>query len=177
MRRTIFATLSLSATLVLTGCAGGNATTTTTSATSTTSASPTPSEATVRIDGKDWTCAQITASGPDECGPFTQQAFETYKENLDTYVRSGQLGIFNNDSSGFSYEDTAFAGLVACAIMLKKGNVDDYIDAMLAEEPFKTRLNERTPYLPTWFAAKKYLCTDLEQISNGRQSTGDKVAP
>ncbi|NUU30125.1 hypothetical protein [Arthrobacter sp. C9C5] len=129
---------------------------------------------TVDIDGKRWTCQTITASGNDECGALTQQAFDTYKENLDSYVRSGELGVFSGEKL-FTYYDAAFAGLVACAIMIDKRDSNAYIDAMLVEEPFKTKLTERSSYIPAWLAAKKHLCADLEQttVNTGDQSTGD----
>jgi hypothetical protein len=139
---------------------------------------PARGETTVGINGGQWTCEQITSSGTYQCSPLTQQAFDVYKEKIDTYVRSGDLGAFN-DGNKFRYEDAAFVGLVACAIMIDKGDSNAYINAMLAEEPFKTVLTDRDAYIPAWVAAKKHLCTDLEDgpqpTSTGHKSQGDFV--
>ena len=142
---------------LLTGCSGS------TQEKSGETASPTPSvsvETTVRIDGQDWTCEAITASEPQQCGEFTQQVFDQYGDNIDTYVNSEQLGPLNA-GNGFTYEDAAFAGLVACAYMLDKRGQNDYIDYMMTEEPFKSTLDERVEYLPAWLAAPTYLCPGL----------------
>lgn len=154
MIRNVFTLSAMCATIALAGCSAN-------SETDKGPADPPPvdPETTVTIDGRQWTCEQITASEPQECGELTQQAFDSHKENIDAYVNGGRLGPLN-DGSAFSYEDAAFAGLVACAYMMDGGNENDYIDFMMQTEPFKTKLSERVGYLPAWHEAPKSLCTD-----------------
>lgn len=156
MKRIIFASLAIAA-VALTGCSGSTDTTDKGDGGGGTTTTP---ETTVEIDGSKYTCEEITASEPQECGPFTQQAFDTYKENIDGYVRSGRLGPLN-DANQFTYEDAAFAGLGACAIVLSGEGQNEYIDFMMDTPPFNDMLTERVMYLPAWFTAEDYLCTDL----------------
>jgi hypothetical protein len=175
MVRKVFAILVVFAFAALTGCSSNTTATSGASGSETPVVSPSPDkggpiidqppvETTVRIDGKDWTCAQITASMPQDCGVQTQKVFDTYKENIDTYVRGGKLGPLNNGDT-FLYEDAAFAGLVACAFLMNQRPEDAenaYIDFMMKTPPFSTTLTERVMYLPAWFEAPKSLCTDSQ---------------
>lgn len=134
-----------------------------------TGTSTVPGESTVVIQGKEYTCEEITASLPQQCGEYTQQAFDAYKENIDAYVNSGKLGPLNN-GGGFTYEDAAFAGLVACAYVLAGEGQETYVEFMLATPPFDEKLKDvgGVGVLPAWFEAQKSLCpagyqsTDLE---------------
>lgn len=157
MFRNVFVALFI-ATMAVTGCSGSTQEKTGPTDDSTASESnPISPETTVTINGKEWTCEQITATEPQECGDLTQKAFDSYKGNIDTYVNSGKLGPLN-DGKAFSYEDAAFAGLVACAYIKNEGSLNGYIEFMMETEPFNAKLTERSAYLPAWFEASKSLC-------------------
>lgn len=173
MFRNVFAVLFIAA-MALTSCSGSTTPQTDGSSTASESSAP-PVETTVLIDGKEWTCAQITASTPEKCSPLTQRAFDAYKENIDAYVNSGRLGPLLNNGDKFTYEDAAFAGLVACAYILDGRNQSDYISFMKKTPPFEeTSQNRGVMYLPAWFEAPKSLCTDLKTPN---QNPGSSVIP
>lgn len=160
MNRIGFAAIFIIAITAMTGCSGSTPQQPGTSVTAS-ETSAVPVEATVTIDGKEWTCEQITASEPQECSALTQQAFDQYKDNIEAYVSSGKLGPINQ-RMGYSYEDITFAGLAACAFLLDKGDQNDYIAFMKKTPPFDARLTLGTMYLPAWFEAQKTLCPDLD---------------
>jgi hypothetical protein len=169
MIRKILTALAFCTTIALTGCSASDKTA---EQSGQESSPPSDPETTVTINGKQWTCEQITASTPQQCGERTQQAFDKYKGNIDQYVNSGKLGPLN-DAQQFTYEDAAFAGLVACVYAESSDGQNEYINFMMETPPFDTRMTERVMYLPAWFEAPKSLCTDL---NTGHQSK-DLITP
>lgn len=117
-----------------------------------------PRPSTVHIDGRDYTCAQVTASEPQDCGEYTQMAFDKHKERIDTFVNSDRHGPVFNDPQMLRFEDVAFAGLVACATLLEGGDENEFIDDVLTEQPFSEMELARVEVLPVWFSAQRYLC-------------------
>lgn len=160
MMRSVIAALLLSVVLMTAACGGDP-----------TPVNDPPAESTVTIDGKDWTCETITAT-PEEsdCGELTQRAFDVYKDNLDGFVRSGDLGPAMDDSR-LRYEDLAFAGLVACAYM---GNGEDqltYVDYIANEHPFNQLGYDSVQYVTFWLKANENMCPDLEMPDPGYRSS------
>lgn len=110
---------------------------------------PVADESVLVLDGVSYTCGQVI--GAEGCGPDTQEAFDNYKENILVFVNSGSLGpVFNNSS----FEDAAFAGLVACA-MVDDGQ-EAYVEYMQSDPAFSGE--EGVAFLPPWFEAQKSLC-------------------
>ncbi len=110
---------------------------------------PTDPGSVVILEGEPFTCEQVTAS--ESCGPATQEVFNKYKENIVVFVNSGNLGpLFNNSS----FEDAAFAGLVACA-MVDDGE-EAYVEFMQKDPAFEDEPG--TSFLPPWYEARASLC-------------------
>lgn len=113
-----------------------------------------PSESTVVIDGKAYTCAEIIVV--ETCGSDTAELFDKYKQNIESYVQSGELGPLN--SNAFSYEDVAYAGLMAC--LHGSEGEDAYVDFMLSEGGAAYADLQRVDLLPAYFEASKSLCRE-----------------
>ncbi len=116
-------------------------------------------EVTITIDGKEYTCAEITGSEPAACGEGTQVAFEKYGENLGSYVNSGQLGPLNEGP----FEDAAFAGLVACATMMQGDDQEAYLDYMMEDQTMASYAADEggVAFFPAYFEASSSLCPNM----------------
>ncbi|MBD1543583.1 hypothetical protein G9E11_15330 [Arthrobacter sp. IA7] len=115
---------------------------------------------TVRIEGKDYTCDQLIGSIANEpCSPQFNAAYEKWGDHIDDYVNSGHLGPLGNqgNNSVLSYEVLSFLGLYACILNESDGTSTDFVNYGLKIHPDAAR----TDFLPLWFNAPKYLCTEL----------------
>lgn len=124
---------------------------------------------TVEIDGESYTCDEIIDGEFDgECGEKTQSVFDEYKHNIDAYVQSDALGPLFSDAGQTSYQDAAFAGLVACTfegqaeyVQYMQDNFDD-IDGVY--------------YVAPWLS-RGILCPELASEPERNLNPGSNVLP
>lgn len=119
------------------------------------------SEVVHTFEGRDFTCEQALGVDPSVgCDDGMVAVWEQRGADLTGFINSGELGPLN-DEAEFSFEDVAFAGVVACSIRdsAPLGDEQDFIEFMQAPS-IRAQLNRLsgTELLPVWFAAGQYLC-------------------
>jgi hypothetical protein len=137
------------------GSGAGSSTTSTTSS----EAPRSNSDVVHTYEGKEFTCEETLGIDPEVgCSDDIVAVWEEWGQDLGDYVNSGRLGPLNDESS-FSFEDAAYAGVIACVIREGGGDEQDFIDFMRDPEN-NTQLEELsgTELLPAWFAADRVLC-------------------
>lgn len=142
--------------VVFAACGGNNEEPVETESTSETGTSG-GSGSVVIIKGKPFTCDKVIGG---ECNPEIQAVFDRYKENIDVFANKGGMGPYFNNSS---YEDVAFAGLVACTFLDRGENA--YIDFMLTDSAFSEL--QSIEILPVWFEAQDSLCPSGSMVAPG----------
>lgn len=115
------------------------------------------------------TCESVTGvSG--RCSRDTREIFNEFQENIDDYVNGGQLGPLN--STEFSFQDVAYAGMMACTYQARSESLEDYLtfmsdDETLTETVQRVGGNEDRTFRGAWFEAKRTLCpSDSEEGTN-----------
>ena len=117
------------------------------------------SDVTHTFDGRAFTCEEALGVDPSVgCSDEVVAVWEEWGDRLSDYVDSGMLGPLN-DEQEFSFEDAAYAGVIACSFRRSGDNEQDFIDYM--QDPANnTQLDylSGTELLPAWFAAERILC-------------------
>jgi hypothetical protein len=128
------------------------------------------SDVTHTFDGRAFTCEEALGVDPRVgCSDEVVAVWDEWGDRLSDYVDSGMLGPLN-DQQEFSFEDAAYAGVIACSFRHSGGNEQDFIDYM--QDPANnTQLDylSGTELLPAWFAAGRILCPGF--------TSGDFEAP
>jgi hypothetical protein len=117
------------------------------------------SDVTHTFQGRAFTCEEALGVDPTVgCSDKVVAVWEESGDRLTDYVNSGELGPLN-DEQEFSFEDAAYAGVVACSFRRSGENEQDFIDYM--QDPANnTQLDHLsgTELLPAWFTAGRILC-------------------
>jgi hypothetical protein len=128
-----------------------------------------PSDKTIEINGKSFTCGETIGASNSTCDENFQKAFNLWGDNIVAYMDSGQLGPLGNNLKGANnpdalmrYEDVVARGLGACIFAANGEGMGD----MDAQTKFVNWMAETYPdedhvaFLPIWTGANGYLCPD-----------------
>lgn len=119
------------------------------------------------INDVSYSCSSLigTSEFPN-CGKQYQRAFNTWGENLDAYVNSGELGAVGNGSLPLS--DEVLIGLEACIMLEGNASEWQFVDFQSRNYPQISQAH----ILPFWLQAAKILCTDQKIADTEDHLTG-----